>query len=132
MFKSLFKARKTPRAADYYAGAREYVLKTYIPPVKPQAPADAAPSAGGGKYSVEIDPFVSDYFRDTGTRFSARIDKEHETRFSLDDYDSEAVDAAMRGEISERSAADLDAVLDRAAKQSFVDRVIEIIRRCFD
>ncbi len=134
MFKSFFKARKTPQAADYYDAVREYVLKTYIPPVTPQAPpvappADPAPSAGSGaKYSVEIDPFVSDYFRDTRPKFSARMEKEHETKFSFDDYDSEAVDAAMRGGISERSAADFDAVLDRAVKQSFVDRVIEIIR----
>ncbi len=135
MFKWLFKDRKTPQATDYYNGAREYVLKNYVPPVKPQAttvtpPSDARPSTDSGiRYSVEIDPFVSDYFRDTRPKFSARIDKEHETKFSLDDYDSEAVDAAMRGEISERSVADLDAVLDRAAKQSFVDRVIEIIRQ---
>ncbi len=133
MYKAFIERIKTARVMDYYRGAREYIQKNYISPVKPHSSAATPPvnestkKVVGGHYSLEIAPYISDY-RDTGVESSSRIDKEHETKFSLDDYDSEAVDAAMRGEITERSIADLDAVLDRAAKQPFVDRVIAIIR----
>ena len=46
-----------------------------------------------------------------------------------DSYDASIVDSAMKNEISERSFANLDALLDMAIKQSFVEKVIEIIRQ---
>ena len=135
MFKSFIANIKAALVMDDYYGAKEYVLKTYVSPVKPQ-PSTTAPSENdqtstdnGGRFSREIDPFYKDYLHDSGVQYSIEIDEGDEPRYSVDDYDSEAVDAAMRGEISERNIADLDAVLERAAKQSFVDRVIEIIRQ---
>ena len=135
MLVSFFKAFKAARVMDYYYGAREYVLNTYISPVKPQSPSttpsvnDQTSTDTGERFSREIDPFYIDHLHNSGIKYSVEIDESYEPRFSLDEYDSEAVDSAMQGDISERSIADLDAVLERAAKQSFVDRVIEIIRQ---
>ena len=134
MLGSFFKAIKAARVMDYYNGAKEYVLSTYVSPVKPQPPTtspsenDQSSTDSGERFSREIDPFYIDYLSKSSIKYSAELDEDYEPRYSLNDYDSEAVDAAMRGEISERSIADLDAVLERAAKPSFVDRVIEIIR----
>ena len=131
---SFLQAFKAALVMDYYYGAKEYVLFTYVSPVKPQpttAPSenDQSSTDSGGRFSREIDPFYKDYLHDSGVQYSVEIDESYEPGYSMDNYDSEAVDAAMRGDISERSIADLDAVLERAAKQSFVDRVNEIIRQ---
>ncbi len=135
MFKSFIANIKAALVMDDYYGAKEYVLHTYVSPVKLQPPTtaqsanDQPGTDSGGRCSLEMDPFYTDYLRNSGRKYSVEIDESDEPRYSVDDYDSEAVDAAMQGEISERSIPDLDAVLERAAKQSFVDRVIEIIRQ---
>lgn len=151
MFKSLIKTLKAARVMDYYHGAREYILKNYISPVKPQSlsatdPANGRPSTeSGGHYSLEIDPYISEYFRDSGGKseddfeqkfsikegYSISESKDGPISFSMDDdsYNADIVDSAMKAEITERSFAALDALLDRAVKQSFVEKVIEIIRQ---
>ena len=154
MFKAFFETLKAARVMDYYRGAREYILKNYISPAKPQSPAATSPAndrpsaEGGGHYSLEIDPYISEYFRDSGKhnseiRYSAECEDDFEPKFSLkepkgkptsfsmdeDSYDASIVDSAMKNEISERSVANLDALLDMAIKQSFVEKVIDIIRQ---
>lgn len=126
-------AAKVTWVQEYYDGAIDYVSDTYVSPYKPKHPQEVPPeddslgTENGGKASLEMDPFA-------GYSFSREIiDKsgDNRIRYSVEDdeYDLEAVDDAMSGEITARSITDLDAVLDRAVKQSFVDRVIDIIRQ---
>ena len=94
--------RKHPLVMDDYYGAKEYVLHTYVSPVKLQPPTtaqsanDQPGTDSGGRCSLEMDPFYTDYLRNSGRKYSVEIDESDEPRYSVDDYDSEAVDAAMQ------------------------------------
>ena len=116
----LLKEIKQALVSAQYHSARDYILFNYVPRVKPKppetTPQQEKPSSSGQiRNSIEFDPYY-----DSENIYCAEDD---------DDYDVEAVDSAMSGEITERSSADLDALLDMAVKQSFVEKVIDIIHR---
>ncbi len=104
----MFRFISEKKLRDGVSGAEAYLRQHHLPPKREPVPG----------------------FRDDGARFSLEIGDPYggAARLRRDGYDPGAVDRVMDAQSSGRSPEELDALLGRAVKLSFVEKVAELIR----
>ncbi len=118
----VFRFISEKKLRDCVAGAEAYVRRSCV--------SGTEACVSGAEASVPPGREAASGFRDDGARFSLEIGDPYggAGRLRRDGYDPGAVDRVMDAQSSGRSPEELDALLGRAVKLSFVEKVAELIR----